>query len=367
MRKLTSYELKELIQEHSAEAVHVDFKQKWKGKEDNAKLIHDILCMSNANHNGDRFLLFGVNDSAEIVGVHDDPNRKDNAKLPEFLRKCNFNRLPEIIIYTVSIDGKDIDVVQIGNTAYKPYFLTKEYEQNKKQLRAGSIYSRNGSSNTPIDSTASETETETMWRERFGLDQTPLLRIKKYLSDINNWTYDSYGNAFYNPFPEFTIRTDAERSADLDQDQEWTRGEIGYHYTSGNAAYLSEILYYQTCLKEIHSVVFDGSKKTVVTPEWTAVGAGRFYYYLKDSVDYAFHIHNVLHGRGRDDSLELRYGSTEKHNGNYSIPRFEHAEELQLFLNSLEKPFEEPATDSSTQNELWYDLVKEYNNWRSNN
>ena len=51
MRKMTSDALKQLIQENSAEAAHVDFKQEW--HRNKAKLIHDILCLSNADYAGD--------------------------------------------------------------------------------------------------------------------------------------------------------------------------------------------------------------------------------------------------------------------------------------------------------------------------
>ena len=49
---MTSDALKQLIQENSAEAAHVDFKQEW--HRNKAKLIHDILCLSNADYKGPR-------------------------------------------------------------------------------------------------------------------------------------------------------------------------------------------------------------------------------------------------------------------------------------------------------------------------
>lgn len=128
MRKITSDELKQLIEENSAEAAHVDFKQEWHSN--NAKLIHDILCLSNADYDGDRFLLLGVNNNAEIIGLNGSQNRKDNASLFDLLRNSNFNRLPDIDIYTLQVDGADIDVIQIGNTAHKPYFLLKDKIDN---------------------------------------------------------------------------------------------------------------------------------------------------------------------------------------------------------------------------------------------
>ena len=113
---MTSDALKQLIQENSAEAAHVDFKQEW--HRNKAKLILDILCLSNADYAGDRVLLFGINDNGEIIGLKNDENRKDNASLFDLLTSSHFNRLPDINIYTVTVDGADIDVIQIANRPY---------------------------------------------------------------------------------------------------------------------------------------------------------------------------------------------------------------------------------------------------------
>ena len=48
MHKITNDELKILIAENSAESMHVDFKQEWHSN--NAKLILDILCLSNVDY-----------------------------------------------------------------------------------------------------------------------------------------------------------------------------------------------------------------------------------------------------------------------------------------------------------------------------
>ena len=75
---------------------------------------------------------------------------------------------------------------------------------NGTTVRAGSIvYRRNGSRNTPINSSASAAKIENMWRERFGLDQTPAVRIKEYLLDIHKWHFGQITD-YYNPFQEFT-------------------------------------------------------------------------------------------------------------------------------------------------------------------
>lgn len=367
MRKITSTELKTLIEENSAEAVHVDFKQEWYAN--NAKLVHRILCISNADYDGDRFLLIGVNDNAEIIGVSADKNRKNNSTLFDLLRNSNFNRLPDIDIYTLQVDSHSVDVIHIANTSYKPYFLLKDKNEDKFGIRANIIYSRNGSSNTPIDSSASETEIEKMWRERFGIDKSPATRVKQYLLDFSNWVSEDYIE-FYEPFPEFTIHQDYEEGKSLPWDYEWNRGEIGYDYTSGNCASQIGIFYHQTCLYKIHIVIFDGGKKCIVVPKWKAVGAGRFYYYLEDSVDYAYQkrmTHNyMIHTREKDFSKDLQFASDSGKTGKYDIPVLKNKDELEQFMSHLKQSSSElPTRDKSEQNKLWYAVLEEYNNWKN--
>ena len=364
MRKMTSDALKQLIQENSAEAAHVDFKQEW--HRNKAKLIHDILCLSNADYAGDRVLLFGINDNGEIIGLKNDENRKDNASLFDLLTSSHFNRLPDINIYTVTVDGADIDVIQIANSPYKPYFLTKDKTDNGTIVRAGGIvYSRNGSRNTPINSSASAAEIENMWRERFGLDQTPAVRIKEYLLDIHKWHFGQL-TYYYKPFPEFTVQKNSEVLSNLPADQEWTRGCIGYHYKPGNFASQILICYHQTCLAEIYLVNFDGDKRCIVAPSSAPVGAGRFYYYLKDSLSFAYQKHMALRSKS-DDSTSLKF-PIEFGGDSFDIPVFQDETELQFFLGSLGgHDTMEPTGDPSEQNRFWYENFMRYKAWRETN
>lgn len=99
MQRITADELKRLIEDYPDEAIHVEFKQEW--DKNNATLIHDILCLGNADNDGDRFLLMGVNNKAKIVGLDGDQHRKNNASPFDFLRSNHVNRLPDIDIYTL--------------------------------------------------------------------------------------------------------------------------------------------------------------------------------------------------------------------------------------------------------------------------
>lgn len=42
------------------EGVYWDFKQEYSQEAKVIDLIHDIICLANADHDGDRYLIFGV-------------------------------------------------------------------------------------------------------------------------------------------------------------------------------------------------------------------------------------------------------------------------------------------------------------------
>ncbi len=65
-----------------------DFKQTY--HQNNAALVHDILCMANVLHDGDRYLIFGVNDEGLITGVPEDGKQLNQANLIDLLRKVSF-------------------------------------------------------------------------------------------------------------------------------------------------------------------------------------------------------------------------------------------------------------------------------------
>ena len=65
-----------------------DFKQTY--HQNNAALVHDILCMANVLHDGDRYLIFGVTDKGLITGVPEDSKQLNQANLIDLLRKVSF-------------------------------------------------------------------------------------------------------------------------------------------------------------------------------------------------------------------------------------------------------------------------------------
>lgn len=46
-----------------------DFKQEW--HKDNERLLHDILCFANTVHDRDCYIIIGVSDAGEIIGLNE--------------------------------------------------------------------------------------------------------------------------------------------------------------------------------------------------------------------------------------------------------------------------------------------------------
>lgn len=188
-----------------------DFKRE--PHENNAALLHDILCLSNSLYKGDKYLIIGVADpseNCEIVGlVNRQTNRKNQSDLIDFLREKPFagGMRPEIEIETVVLNRCEIDVIIIKDRPFKPYYLTSDYRVKEKCVKANYIYTRVVDANTSINSSADLYYIEKMWYQRFGLDLTPSERFRQLLLKPDEW-FEDFGNvdyAYHETFPEFRI------------------------------------------------------------------------------------------------------------------------------------------------------------------
>lgn len=189
----------------------------------------------------------------------------------------------------------------------------------------------------------------------------PIDKAKKYLSDHNGWKSsggDNYED-YYEAAPEFTISTaDVDN---LDFTQEWTRGEIGRHCDTGNAAYYRKIFFHGTLLHEIHMVIFDGGKKTIVAPDWRAVGKGRIYFYLQDSTKYAYQGFTA-NTYGADHSINLK----KPDGGTFTIPVFRDEHELERFIGFCDMDAnQDPERDENLQTQLFYELLMKYDEFKA--
>ena len=349
-----------------AEGAHWDYKAKH--HEEREDLIHDVLCMANANHKGRRFLIIGVDNSGGVVGC----TKKESADITALFKDNQYRfadaRVPNIRLTDVPINGNGtVQAIVIEDAPYKPYYLTKSYQG----VRASHIYTRTGDRNTPRDQSAAPHEVEHMWKERFGLTQSPLERAKIYLLEQGNWLCsegltDDDGDLvhFHKQFPEFTIRP-VQASDSLACKEEWTRGEIR---RDNNNAYYMAVYYHQTRLALVHMVTFDDGRKTAVAPYWEPRGKGRFYFHRRGSIEHAA-LSCELFGATCDISVR---GSSGEYSGmaqehfsrSYSIPIVTDAE-LRGFLGDQDEMPCTPSCDQDEQYELFWKNQLDFEKWRA--
>lgn len=190
-------------------------------------LVKDITCLANTvRHKGSRYLVIGVcPDSHQIIGIAAGETRRSQADIISTLRNANFSaaHFPDIQLETVDINGQQLDVIVIADSPHKPYYLETDYIKNGKTMRAGVIYSRTQDANTPNDRSAPATDIEHMWRQRFGLDGTPLDRLKNYLVNFDGWEEINENNWHYKQFPEFTVCPTEEETWEVQAGENWVR------------------------------------------------------------------------------------------------------------------------------------------------
>lgn len=271
------------------EGQYWDFKRE--PHENNKTLVHDILCLANAKHDGDRFLIIGVDDPSEdckIIGLDGNtPKRKKEADLNDILNNIEFSggNIPIVNVRTLNIGNKEIDVIIIKNTMNKPYYLEKNYGI----VKAYHIYTRTGDRNTPKDKNANFTDIEYMWKERFGLNLDVEERFELYLDDIDNWMdeFETKDTALYKPVPEFSIELTEFNESD--------------YVEPFNTFYLNNSLLYGNILFKYNSnVIFqceyaycDGGGLLIPVPKLYSYPdkngeSVEFYYYNLDAIEGKF-------------------------------------------------------------------------------
>lgn len=337
------------ILEIGVEQDYFDLKLKW--TENNADLLHDILCLSNAECESSRYLIVGVGDDFSVAGLGEG-QRKSHADLSDWWRRRSqsfaAHNSPKTRWHTIEYHAATLQIVEVLHDVARPYYLTEDYRKQDKVVRAFRVYTRDDSSNTPIDSSASPAQIENMYRERLGLLPRPLDRLNVLLNEVENWKTWADDLYYHSDVPEFTYRM--EESTTGEHTLEWARGEIGHQLDSGNFTCEMRFFYHQTPLSGLSFVSFDGGKKKIVAPDWEPYGRGRLYFYEEGSLRHAAQRH-IAARIGRDDSKGLRGAQ-----GTFAIPVLSRAK-----VESFKKhfPFQNPpASDPDEQEHLFFDALK---------
>lgn len=156
---------KEIIKliESRKEDFYYDFKKI--PLENNADLLHDILCLSNNLENRDAYLIIGVANNYDVVGVDEE---WESNNLYDFLKTKKFagDNIPDVRVHDMYYKYLRIVVVEIKGSSNVPFYLSENY----KGVFANQIYVRTGDTNTPKNKCASYKDIETLWRFHFGLE-----------------------------------------------------------------------------------------------------------------------------------------------------------------------------------------------------
>ena len=287
-------EIADLISRHR-EGAYWDFKQEWYSKEKSSDMLHDIICMANNLENHDAYIIIGVTDDFELCGVENDPNRRNTQNLTDFLKGKKFagDFRPAVEIRSITVDGVLLDVICVKDNEYVPYYLT---DKCKTELFPYHIYIRVQDSNTPKDKSADLIHVEMLWQKRFHLFDSPLEKIKYFLTQKDNWTVivsPEIGTIrYYKYAPEYIIKVD-----DLDGDAIETF--MLTQMDRQGAWNTISLCYHQTILYQTVGVWLDGNQFLTVNPvidKFAYQGNDIYYYYLcRNSTKfkvYEFFIHD---------------------------------------------------------------------------
>lgn len=159
------------------EADFYDYKRQWHGKGKMDDLLHDILCLSNNISNKDAYLIIGVADNGEVVGVKEDEGRKTN-EIYDLLRGKKFagDHMPQVEVKRILYKYKKIDVLVCKSSKYVPFYLVEECKENcaddkehanNKKCNHHHIYTRVGDTNTPKTGHANYSDVEKLWKIHF--------------------------------------------------------------------------------------------------------------------------------------------------------------------------------------------------------
>lgn len=271
------------------EGSYWDFKQEWPNEIKD--LIKDIICFTNTSHHHDCYLIYGISDSHEVIGLDESSKTYEQSDILDTLSKLNFagDILPEIELEKIEYYSKRVDILIVKNQRNTPVFLKQTYGKMLK----GCIYSRQGDKNTEDNGNSDIQTIQQLWKKRFGLTRPTLEYFYERLENKEEWCgADSF---FYNIYrPEFTIKI---------EDDEHGKDEFYFYSMINEQGSFDNLkmVYRGIVLDEYQIAIMDSGNIRVPIPEWGRIGTdhGRredlisYKYYIKEST--RFDILNFLY------------------------------------------------------------------------
>lgn len=144
------------------ESNFLDFKTKMYPRKGTVDLLKDILAMANSNFLGKKYIIMGIEDDGfggkNPCGINPD-EKVDSSTYQQFILN---NIEPDVNFDLFYRDylGKELAIIEIGNTSNKPYITKKDFQQ----IKQGLCLVRKGSTNA----VANRADFEHMYSEKLG-------------------------------------------------------------------------------------------------------------------------------------------------------------------------------------------------------
>lgn len=273
------------------EGSYWDFKREHHSIENNHKLLHDIICLANNIENREAYLIIGVADNGEVIGINEQQFRRNQQQLINIVRdkKWEGYGAPDIKMETILIGEVEIDVIVIEKSIHVPFTLAEDIKpkgQKNIYLRRHTVYTRNQDSNTPHDRAATISEVEMLMKYRLGLLPDPIERVRRYICDGENWKLiDSKVDViswYYLLYPEFTIEI-------ITDDEKLSIPNFAFIHMNNRSSLLRvKIKYHSTILYWDYARYVDEARGIVIYPEYGALNIANPGSEFTNSFDYYY-------------------------------------------------------------------------------
>ena len=286
MEKTVYNEIYDLV-EKKVEGHYWDYKKEWYiGK--SADLIHDILCLVNSTHHGNKYIIIGVQNDGTVVGV-DNTQRMTQAQVIDAVRKAKFSpSFPSLAVVPIKYKEKTLDVIVIYDSNIIPIVLTEDYGDTRKNVRKNMVYTRANDTNTPVDTGANYWQAEAIWKKHFGLDTTVLNKCKALLKNKEDWSGKLFKEfpVYHKIFPEFQIS-----SCEAKFDYEGKKHPISYFYSIRPSCSIEPfaIMYHQTQIYYGEYLILNDARDIMPAPDIGKIYLDNrvvcYLYFIKDSIN----------------------------------------------------------------------------------
>lgn len=278
------HELKKILDSDKHETDTYDFKERWENT--NSELLKDILSFANTAHHNDCYLIYGINDNKEIVGIDNtDKHRKNQQRISDFLESLDFANVsfPEVNINTLKISGKEVDILTIKDSDRVPFYLRSDYTKQGSSIRHGEILFRDKDSDFGKQKAPTYATVESLWRKHFHLDLTVKKRFWFILDEISNWTWhDGETERFvYDIDPSFCIEI-----KNLKDPIEHTQFEsFSVELPNPNISWYSVLLMYnKEVIENLNGIYLDDDRGFAIYPDSSNINNTSYFYYFVNSL-----------------------------------------------------------------------------------